>query len=299
MSNAIRRAAIVTGAAGGIGSAITARLEKDGVDVLAVDLDPAETGRGPAPAGVPFAADLSTREGNENAVRAALEQFGRLDIIVANAGFQHVAPIAELSRGSLGRADRADADQPVPAGEVRLVLAARGPRRRPVPGDRVRARPGRVPVQGRLRRGQARRPGPGEDAGAGGRRAWHLRLRHLPVVRANTTGREPNRRAGRGAQHVGGAGAPRRDPGGPARQTSHRTRGGGRGGKPSCSAHTADRSPAFRSRWIRAGPPDEGAELSARHRRLEKRHSAATRQRFAQRPTTGPAPSRGAPRRST
>lgn len=96
MSNSIRRAAIVTGAAGGIGSAITARLEKDGVDVLAVDLDPAETGRGPSTAGVPFAADLTTREGNENAVRAALEQFGRLDIIVANAGFQHVAPVAEF-----------------------------------------------------------------------------------------------------------------------------------------------------------------------------------------------------------
>lgn len=90
MSDPGRRAAIVTGAAGGIGAAITARLERDGVDVLAVDLDPT------AAAGVPFAADLTTREGNQNAVEAALAQFGRLDIVVANAGFQHVSPIAEF-----------------------------------------------------------------------------------------------------------------------------------------------------------------------------------------------------------
>ncbi len=89
-----RRAALVTGAAGGIGSAIVQRLDQDGVDVLAVDLAlPGAAFDGP---GVPFAADLTTREGNEDAVRAALEQFGRLDMIVANAGFQHVSPIADF-----------------------------------------------------------------------------------------------------------------------------------------------------------------------------------------------------------
>ena len=46
--------------------------------------------------GEPFQADLTTREGNRAAVEAALERFGRLDAIVANAGFQHVAPVAEF-----------------------------------------------------------------------------------------------------------------------------------------------------------------------------------------------------------
>jgi 3-hydroxybutyrate dehydrogenase len=40
--------------------------------------------------------DLTTREGNRAVVDAALERFGRLDAVVANAGFQHVAPVAEF-----------------------------------------------------------------------------------------------------------------------------------------------------------------------------------------------------------
>jgi 3-hydroxybutyrate dehydrogenase len=41
-------------------------------------------------------ADLTTREGNRAVVDAALERFGALDAVVANAGFQHVAPVAEF-----------------------------------------------------------------------------------------------------------------------------------------------------------------------------------------------------------
>jgi 3-hydroxybutyrate dehydrogenase len=91
----VKRAALVTGAAGGIGRAIAARLEAEGMDVLAVDLEPAGGDDGDAP-GVPFAADLTTREGNRAAVDAALDRFGRLDLLVPNAGFQHVAPVAEF-----------------------------------------------------------------------------------------------------------------------------------------------------------------------------------------------------------
>jgi 3-hydroxybutyrate dehydrogenase len=41
-------------------------------------------------------AELTTREGNRAVVDAGLERFGRLDAVVANAGVQHVAPIAEF-----------------------------------------------------------------------------------------------------------------------------------------------------------------------------------------------------------
>lgn len=86
-----RRAALVTGAASGIGRAVAQRLADDGLDVLAVDVR-ADPG-GP---GVAFEADLTTREGNAGAVAAALERFGRLDVVVPNAGFQHVAPVEEF-----------------------------------------------------------------------------------------------------------------------------------------------------------------------------------------------------------
>jgi 3-hydroxybutyrate dehydrogenase len=85
------RAVLVTGAASGIGRAITERLAADGAGVLAVDLEPDDAGPGE-----PFAADLTTREGNREAVDTALARFGRLDAVVANAGFQHIAPVAEF-----------------------------------------------------------------------------------------------------------------------------------------------------------------------------------------------------------
>jgi 3-hydroxybutyrate dehydrogenase len=86
-----KRVAIVTGAASGIGRAIAERLISDGFNVLAVDLRPG--GDGP---GEPLAADLTTRQGNEAAVTGALEQFGRIDAVVANAGFQHVDPVKDF-----------------------------------------------------------------------------------------------------------------------------------------------------------------------------------------------------------
>ena len=77
------RAGIVTGAASGIGRAIAEKLVEAGMDVLAVDRNPDPDGPG-----TPFEADLCTRQGNRCAVDEALERFGRLDAIVANAAIQ-------------------------------------------------------------------------------------------------------------------------------------------------------------------------------------------------------------------
>jgi 3-hydroxybutyrate dehydrogenase len=84
----VPEAALVTGAASGIGRAVAERLVADGWDVLAVDVAPDANAPGEA-----FSADLTTRAGNRAAVDAALERFGRLDALVPNAGFQHVSPL--------------------------------------------------------------------------------------------------------------------------------------------------------------------------------------------------------------
>ena len=70
---------------------MAARLASDGMDVLAVDLRPDPDG-----SGVPFEADLTEPDANARAVAAALERFGRLDVVVPNAGVQHVAAIEEF-----------------------------------------------------------------------------------------------------------------------------------------------------------------------------------------------------------
>lgn len=87
----------MTGAASGIGFAIARRLREEDAEVLAVD-----QGYGPDADAKPNAfgelnRDLLTPEGNREAVEAARERFGRVDFVVPNAGFQHVAPIATFS----------------------------------------------------------------------------------------------------------------------------------------------------------------------------------------------------------
>jgi 3-hydroxybutyrate dehydrogenase len=85
------KAALVTGAASGIGRAVATRLQDAGMDVLAVDLKPDPDGPG-----IPHEADLTSARANQEAVEAALARFGRLDVVVPNAGVQHVSPIEEF-----------------------------------------------------------------------------------------------------------------------------------------------------------------------------------------------------------
>jgi len=74
--------AIVTGGASGIGAAIARALADEGAQVAVLDRDPS----GADERFAAFAADVSSRAEVDAAVAAVAERFGRIDIVVNNAG---------------------------------------------------------------------------------------------------------------------------------------------------------------------------------------------------------------------
>jgi len=98
------RVAIVTGAASGIGRAAVEVITAAGGSVVAVDRDGDRLAWTDDHARVvQIAGDVSTAETNESAVAAAMENFGRLDAAVLNAGIAGqgdllTQPIEDLER---------------------------------------------------------------------------------------------------------------------------------------------------------------------------------------------------------
>jgi len=104
MTQLLDRVALVTGGAQGLGAAICLRLAREGCDVIVADLNveqaeqtalviAQETGRRV----VAFKVNVADEEQVHAMVDAAVSQFGRLDILVANAGVVRSGPIDELS----------------------------------------------------------------------------------------------------------------------------------------------------------------------------------------------------------
>lgn len=80
---------LVTGAGRGLGSAYADYLRAHGARVVANDLD--------VEAGVDVVADVSTAAGARACVDAALDSYGRLDAVIANAGTSWHRTFAELT----------------------------------------------------------------------------------------------------------------------------------------------------------------------------------------------------------
>ncbi|MDQ3810952.1 MAG: SDR family NAD(P)-dependent oxidoreductase, partial [Chloroflexota bacterium] len=92
------RAALVTGAASGIGRAIAEELAGHGACVLVGDRNP-EQGEAVArslPRAVFQQADVTSRDECRALVARAEREWGGVDILVNNAGVQHVAPVEEF-----------------------------------------------------------------------------------------------------------------------------------------------------------------------------------------------------------
>lgn len=91
------RVALVTGAAGGIGQATVSRLRARGYAVIAEDISPEVEELGADEAIVPLRADAAQAGTAPRAVALARERFGRLDLLVNNAGLFLRKPTEECT----------------------------------------------------------------------------------------------------------------------------------------------------------------------------------------------------------
>ncbi|MFC9768865.1 SDR family NAD(P)-dependent oxidoreductase [Rhodococcus jostii] len=88
---------VVTGAASGIGRAVAVRLAAEGAKVVATDLDAAglRTLAESVPEAVtPVVGDVAQPHDAARMITTALDRFGRLDVLIANAG---VIPLMEIT----------------------------------------------------------------------------------------------------------------------------------------------------------------------------------------------------------
>ncbi len=97
------RIAIVTGAARGLGEAISRRLAREGAHVVLTDINVAGVGRAAAAIAaetgrrtLALPCDVTMEDQVEAAVRRTVEEFGRLDIMVANAGIVISGELTEI-----------------------------------------------------------------------------------------------------------------------------------------------------------------------------------------------------------
>ena len=96
------RVAVVTGAARGIGAATARRLSAEGAKVLLADREPIveETAAG---IGTAIVLDITAPDAGERLARAALDNYGRIDVLVNNAGIGGSRTLAESDDALLDR----------------------------------------------------------------------------------------------------------------------------------------------------------------------------------------------------
>jgi glucose 1-dehydrogenase len=99
------KVAIVTGATQGIGLACAGRLVREGARVMLVDIKPdgEHSARQLGEAARFFAADVSQKVDVDAMIAATLQAFGRIDILINNAGVTHAADFLDLTEDDFDR----------------------------------------------------------------------------------------------------------------------------------------------------------------------------------------------------
>ncbi|GGS86679.1 short chain dehydrogenase [Streptomyces tanashiensis] len=95
------RVCVITGAASGIGRATAERFLREGARVVAADLD--EERLASLDGVVPVVGDVSREEDARRMITTAVDRFGRLDVLVANAG---VIPLLSVTEAEPADFDR-------------------------------------------------------------------------------------------------------------------------------------------------------------------------------------------------
>ena len=163
------KSAVVTGATSGIGLVIAKALAAEGCNLVFNGLGDSQEienlRRGIAEdfavKSIYHGADLRKPEDIPALIEAAEEAFGRLDILINNAGIQHVSPIETFP------SERWDA-----------IIATHHQ-------HRLGERPCRLYPQDGLRRRQTRHPRPDQSGDLGDRRVRYHLQRHLPRLCAH------------------------------------------------------------------------------------------------------------------
>ena len=99
------KVAIVTGAASGIGKEIAKTYAREGARVVIADLNQAAADAtaaelGGSPKALSVAMDVTNEQQVDEGVARTIEQFGKIDVLVSNAGIQIVAPLDEFEFAS-------------------------------------------------------------------------------------------------------------------------------------------------------------------------------------------------------
>ena len=177
------KVAFITGAARGQGRSHAVRLAEEGADIIAIDICKPVVAEGGIPPSTPedlaetadlvkghnrriITAEVDVRDYDalKAAVDSGVEQLGRLDIIVANAGIGNGGDtLDKTSEEDWTGHDRHQPERRVEDGESRCPASDRGRPRRFDHPDQLGRRAEGLPALRSLRRRQARRRRPDAD----------------------------------------------------------------------------------------------------------------------------------------